>query len=70
MYIIPAHRTALLEIDLRRVVGECGLESVDVLYSQNGRVPLTPWHYPLAVAGWFPRALSDNLLIIGKKPIG
>ena len=64
----PAHRTALLEIDLRRAAGECGLESVDVLYSHVGRLPLTPWHYPTALANWFPRALSDNLLIIGRKP--
>ena len=64
----PAHRTALLEIDLRRAAVECGLQSVDVLYSQVGRVPLTPWHYPAALASWFPRALSDNLLLIGRKP--
>jgi 2-polyprenyl-3-methyl-5-hydroxy-6-metoxy-1,4-benzoquinol methylase len=64
----PAHRTALLEIDLRRAAGECGLRSVAVLYSHSGRVPFTPWHYPAAVARWFPRALSDNLLIIGRKP--
>jgi SAM-dependent methyltransferase len=64
----PAHRTALLEIDLRRAAGECGLESVDVLYSQHGRLPFAPWHYPLALARRFPRALSDNLLVIGRKP--
>jgi 2-polyprenyl-3-methyl-5-hydroxy-6-metoxy-1,4-benzoquinol methylase len=65
----PAHRTALLEIDLWRATSECGLESVDVLHGLNGRVPLTPWHYPLALARRFPRALSDNLLVIGRKPI-
>jgi len=64
----PAHRTALLEIDLMRAASECGLQSVDVLYSHAGRVPLAPWHYPAALASWFPRALSDNLLIIGRKP--
>ena len=64
----PAHRTALLEIDLRRAAGECGLRSVEVLYSHAGRVPLTPWHYPAALASRFPRALSDNLLIIGRTP--
>ena len=64
----PAHRTALLEIDLRRTAGECGLESVDMLYSHAGRVPFTAWHYPAALARQFPRALSDNLLIVGRKP--
>ena len=52
----PAHRTALLEIDLRRAAGECGLQSVDVLYSHAGRVPFTPWHYPAALAARLPRA--------------
>jgi SAM-dependent methyltransferase len=64
----PAHRTALLEIDLRRAAAECGLESVDVVYSHAGRLPFAPWHYPAALAGRFPRALSDNLLIIGRAP--
>jgi 2-polyprenyl-3-methyl-5-hydroxy-6-metoxy-1,4-benzoquinol methylase len=66
----PAHRTALLEIDLRRAAGECGLESVEVDHSCHGRLPLSSWHYPAAVASRFPRALSDNLLIIGQKPVG
>lgn len=66
----PAHRTALLEIDLRRAASACGLELVELLYSHAGRVPFTPWHYPLVLARQFPRALSDNLLIIGRKPSG
>lgn len=65
----PAHRTALLEIDLRRLAVECGLESIDVIYSHHGRVALTPWHFPAALARHFPRALSDNLMIIGRRPI-
>jgi 2-polyprenyl-3-methyl-5-hydroxy-6-metoxy-1,4-benzoquinol methylase len=64
----PAHRTALLEIDLRRLADESGLESVAVLYSHAGRVPFTAWHYPPPLARRFPRALSDNVLIIGRKP--
>jgi 2-polyprenyl-3-methyl-5-hydroxy-6-metoxy-1,4-benzoquinol methylase len=64
----PAHRTALLEIDLLRAAGECGLQAVDVLYSHSGRVPLTPWHYPHPLSRRFPGALSDNLMIIGQRP--
>jgi 2-polyprenyl-3-methyl-5-hydroxy-6-metoxy-1,4-benzoquinol methylase len=64
----PAHRTALLEIDLRRAAGECGLQSIDVAYSQAGRIPLTGRHHPPALVRIFPAALSDNLLIIGRKP--
>ena len=63
----PAHRTALLEVDLRRIARECGLEQVDVEYSTWGRVPLTPLHYPAAVASVFPRRLSDNLALIGRR---
>jgi 2-polyprenyl-3-methyl-5-hydroxy-6-metoxy-1,4-benzoquinol methylase len=64
----PAHRTALLEIDLRRIAGECALEEMQIAYSQSGRVPLTGWHYPAGVARLCPRRLSDNLMIIGRKP--
>jgi SAM-dependent methyltransferase len=63
----PAHRTALLEIDLRRIAAECGLDDVDVVYSGWGRVPLTAWHYPAAAAALWPRGLSDNLAMIGRR---
>lgn len=63
----PAHRTALLEVDLQRAARECALLSVEVEYSHSGRLPLTPWHYPATVARLFPRALSDNLMLIGRK---
>jgi 2-polyprenyl-3-methyl-5-hydroxy-6-metoxy-1,4-benzoquinol methylase len=65
----PAHRTALLESDLQRLAGECALEATGILHSRSGRVPLTPWHYPRNLARFFPRLLSDNLMIIGRKPI-
>ena len=64
----PAHLTALLEVDLRRIAAECGLADVQINYSLHGRLVLTPWHYPRFLARLFPRALSDNLLLIGKKP--
>lgn len=63
----PAHRTALLESDLRRLAGETGLGHVTVVYSESGRVPLTPWHYPRAMARLFPGVLSDNLMLMGRK---
>ena len=63
----PAHRTALLEIDLRRIAAECGLEAVEIAYSRRGRVPLTAWHYPPRLAGVLPRWLSDNLALIGRR---
>lgn len=63
----PAHRTALLEIDLRRIAAECGLEDVQIAYSRRGRLPLTRWHYPAPIAALLPRRLSDNLALIGRR---
>ena len=66
----PAHLTALLEADLRRIAAECGLADVQIDYSLRGRLVLTPWHYPRFLARLFPRSLSDNLLLIGRKQDG
>jgi hypothetical protein len=63
----PAHLTALLEIDLRRMAAECALGDVEVIYSTEGRIPGTPWHYPALLSRLLPRALSDNVLLIGRK---
>ena len=64
----PVHRTALLESDLRRLAEECRLEEVAVEYSYSGRVPKTPWHYPHTLVRMRPHALSDNVMVIGRKP--
>jgi 2-polyprenyl-3-methyl-5-hydroxy-6-metoxy-1,4-benzoquinol methylase len=66
--LYPAHRTALLEVDLRRMAYESGLVDVDVRYTSSGRMPLTGAHYPGAIARRWPRLLSDNVAIIGRKP--
>jgi len=63
----PAHRTALLEIDLRRIAAECGLDQIAVEYTRWGRLPLLPWHYPAAIAGLAPRRLSDNVVLVGRR---
>jgi 2-polyprenyl-3-methyl-5-hydroxy-6-metoxy-1,4-benzoquinol methylase len=64
----PAHLTALLEIDLRRIAAEAGLSKITVRYTCQGRIPKTPWHYPEIVSRLWPRGLSDNLLLVGHKP--
>jgi 2-polyprenyl-3-methyl-5-hydroxy-6-metoxy-1,4-benzoquinol methylase len=64
----PAHVTALLEIDLRRIAAECGLSEVSVGFTLESLVPATTWRYPRALARRFPLALSDNVLLIGRKP--
>jgi 2-polyprenyl-3-methyl-5-hydroxy-6-metoxy-1,4-benzoquinol methylase len=63
----PAHLTALLEVDLKRISMECGLTATTIDYSLNGRIPLTAKHYPRRFARLFPRFLSDNVLLIGRK---
>ena len=60
----PAHRTALLEIDLRRIAREAGLTDLEVRYSNSGRVPGTRWHWPRATRG---RMFSDNVALSGMK---
>lgn len=66
----PAHITALLEVDLRRIATECGLEEVAVEYSHSGRMVLTGKHYPRWMSAAWPRGLSDNVLLAGRKPRG
>jgi 2-polyprenyl-3-methyl-5-hydroxy-6-metoxy-1,4-benzoquinol methylase len=63
----PAHRTALLEIDLRRIADETGLSDVEIAFTRWGRLPLSSLHYPAAIAALAPRRLSDNLAMIGRR---
>jgi 2-polyprenyl-3-methyl-5-hydroxy-6-metoxy-1,4-benzoquinol methylase len=64
--LYPAHITALLEIDLIRVFAESGLTNIQINYSNVGRIPFTPWHWPASL-GLRDRTFSDNLLCIGQK---
>lgn len=64
----PAHRTALLESDLQRMARAAGLEEIGIGYSHRGRVPLAGCHYPVSLARQLPRTLSDNILVIGRRP--
>jgi len=63
----PTHLTALLEIDLRRIAAECGLANVAIEYSCSGRIPLTARHYPRFLSRLWPRAFSENVLVIGQR---
>lgn len=64
----PAHVTALLEVDLRRMATECRLSEIGIVYTGRGRIPGTRWHYPAMVSRLLPRAFSDNVLLVGRKP--
>lgn len=63
----PAHHTALLEVDLRRLAAECDLQDVAVTYSGNGRIPKSSRPYPRFVSSRWPQAFSDNVLLAGRR---
>lgn len=62
----PAHITALVEMDLRRIFEECGVTDVRVSYSLEGRVPLTGVSLPRALARLSPRLLSNSICVVGR----
>ena len=64
--LYPAHITALLEIDLIRIFTECSLTNIQIDYTNSGRLPFTPWHWPENL-GFRGRAFSDNILCVGQK---
>jgi 2-polyprenyl-3-methyl-5-hydroxy-6-metoxy-1,4-benzoquinol methylase len=63
----PAHLTALLETDLRRMAAECGLVDVGIEYTRKGRMFFTWKNYPRILSERFPRRFSDNVLLVGRK---
>ena len=64
----PAHRTALLEVDLRRIAAEARLRDVRVTYATGGRMPFTARHYPAAVVRRAPRLFSDTVVLTARTP--
>lgn len=64
--LYPAHITALLEIDLIRIFTKCGLNNIQIDYTNSGRMPFTPWYWPKSL-GFRGRAFSDNILCVGQK---
>jgi 2-polyprenyl-3-methyl-5-hydroxy-6-metoxy-1,4-benzoquinol methylase len=66
----PAHITALLPIDLQRIAEESGVTGTVIEYTEEGRIPLTGRHYPARLARLLPQALSDNVLLLGKRDVG
>ena len=63
----PAHITALLEIDLIRIAGACGLRDLSISYSNSGRIVFTSLRYPHALSKRWQRELSDNICLRGIK---
>lgn len=62
--LYPTHLTALLEIDLIRIARECGLVDIAIIYTNRGRIPLTPLHWPGFCRG---RMFSDNLMLFARR---
>jgi SAM-dependent methyltransferase len=65
--LYPAHLTALLEIDLLRMARECGLTEAATRFTNSGRIPGTPLHWPAGL-GFRGRLFSDNVLLAARKP--
>ncbi|HEY8210650.1 MAG TPA: methyltransferase domain-containing protein [Myxococcaceae bacterium] len=63
--LYPAHLTALLEVDLRRIAREAGLVEVEIHYSGFGRIPFTARAWPRALGG---RPFSDNVALLARRP--
>ncbi len=63
----PVHVTALLEVDLLRIAGEAGLVDAKIEYTERGRMPLSGSHYPRGLSRRFPRAFSDNVMLVARK---
>jgi 2-polyprenyl-3-methyl-5-hydroxy-6-metoxy-1,4-benzoquinol methylase len=64
----PAHQSALLDTDLRRIAAENGLRDIAVEFTGIGRLPLSRHHYPRWASRACPRACSDNVLLIARGP--
>jgi SAM-dependent methyltransferase len=70
--LYPAHLSALLECDLRRIAREVGWIDVAVAYTADGRMPGTAKHWPQWLSardGWRGRAFSDNVVLSARRPV-
>ncbi len=65
----PAHITALVATDLHRMAAECKLTDAVVDYSRCGRMPGVSWKWPGFLSRLLPRACSDNVALIARKPL-
>ncbi len=66
--LYPAHITHLLEIDLVRIGKECGLEQIQISYTNRGRIPFSNYYWPERL-GFVGRSFSDNIGFSSLKPL-
>lgn len=62
--LYPAHITHLLEADMIHIARECGLTGPRIVYSNEGRLPFTRFHWPRIFRG---QRFSDNLMMVATK---
>jgi 2-polyprenyl-3-methyl-5-hydroxy-6-metoxy-1,4-benzoquinol methylase len=67
----PSHKTALLRLDLERLLAEAGLHAQEVFYSDRGSLPKRPSHTWQGLFGKWLRGkrFSDNVFVIARKPV-
>jgi SAM-dependent methyltransferase len=63
--LYPAHLSALLEIDLRRIANESGLVGAEIRFSNQGRMPMLDYRWPSFCKG---QLFSENVAIVARKP--
>ncbi len=63
----PAHRTALLPVDLRRIAAEAGISEASLAWTRTGRMPGTARHWPAFLGRLSPRLFSDTVILLGRK---
>jgi len=69
--LYPAHVTALLECDLRRIAREQQWTDVAVAFTGDGRIPGTGVHWPRSLtsrSGRRGRWFSDNIVLSARTP--
>ena len=64
----PAHQTAILDTDLLRIARENHLRDIAIEFTCVGRLPFAAARYPRPLSRMFPRALSDHVLLVARKP--
>lgn len=62
--LYPAHITALLPEDLKRMARECGFSEPRIDYSRRGRIPGLARAWPLLHG----RRFSDNVFLLARRP--
>lgn len=65
----PAHITALLRLDLERILKEAGFASPDFSYTDEGGLPKLPWlHWQKLSLGLLRgRLWSDNVIAVARR---